>query len=410
MVNRLEWLGIRNGCLSVAMYFAAAISAGAAETVTVTEISGQKAKGTLVAWSETQVAISVDKPLEIARSKIRSITFERPAKEGLDSGPMIWLSNGDRIAARATSVKDEGLTITWSALETALPKPIPLELVTALFMELPESVDERNRLYADIDSSPPGNDIIMLINGDRTDGSFQELDSSFAKLETKSGVLQLDRSRVRAVRMNPELISAPKPLDRRAVLTLVDGSRISASSVEVVKDLIAIKSPTLGAISVSGAKVASCEFFGGLVVPITDREPSKVDFTPFLSRIWKPVRNANCLHGPLSIRGTEYPSGLGVHSRMAVSYDLKGSEAFFQSVVGIDDAANGKGSVTFAVEVDEKRVWVSEETTGRSPVVTTPMIPLKGGKTIRLIVEFGQFADSSDYANWADALFILASE
>ena len=384
--------------------------AGAAETVTVAEIDGQNAKGTLVAWSDTQVAITVDKPLEISRSKIRTITFERPAKQGIVGGPMVWLSNGDRLAARATKVKDEGLTIAWSALETALPKPIPLELVTALFMELPESAVERNRLYADIDLSPPGNDVIMLLNGDRTDGSFQELDSSFAKLETKSGVLQLDRSRVRAVRMNPELISKLKPLDRRAVLTLVDGSRISASSVEVVKDLVTVKSPTLGSISISVAKVASCEFFGGLVVPIADRDPRKVDYTPFLSRTWTLVRNANCLHGPLSIRGAEYPSGLGMHSRMAVVYELKGNEAFFQSVIGIDDAANGKGSVTFVVEVDEQRVWASEETTGRSAAVTTPLIPLKNSKTLRLIVEFGQFADTADYANWADAILILANE
>ena len=92
---------------------------------------------------------------------------------------------------------------------------------------------------------------------------------------------------------------------------------------------------------------------------------------------------------------------------MAVTYDLRGDERAFLSTIGIDDAANGAGSVIFAIDVNGRRVWTSSEITGKSPAISVPEVTLRGSKTMTLLVDFGQFADVSDYADWCDAVFLL---
>ena len=387
------------------MFFGLVAAAAAAENVTVTDLAGNKIRGTISSWSDQRMVIATESAQEIAREKIRSVLFERPNKKALTSGSLVWLSNGDRIAARATSTKSEKLNVSWSLFGDT--NPIPLERVTAVLFEIPENATERNRLFADIQTTPPGSDLVMLSNGDRTNGNFQQLDSSFVSLEGTSGVLRLDRSRVRVIRMNPELTTSMKTPGRRTIVTLIDGSRITATAIDLNNETLKLNSIGLGAVTLSISSVVSCEFLGNRVVPIGDREPNKIEFTPYLSNAWTLVRNANCLHGPLTLRGSEFATGVGMHSQMSATYELKGNEIAFQSVVGIDDAANGNGSVIFAVEVDGNRVWTSEEITGKSAAVTIPSIPLKGNKRIKLIVEFGQYADVADYANWCDAIFVL---
>ena len=227
------------------------------------------------------------------------------------------------------------------------------------------------------------------------------------ELDVAKRSLKLDRSRVRAIRLNPELTNAKRTAGHRAVLSLIDGSKLTATGSELTGDEMMLKSPGLGKLKLPVAAVMSCQFFGACVIPITDYEPTNVEFTPFLSSKWALVRDENVLHGPLKLRGTEYSTGLGTHSRMSVTYQLRGDEREFQSIVGIDDAANGKGSVTFAVELDGRRVWTSPELTGKSPATTVPEIKLRGVQRLTLIVEFGQFADVADYADWCDAVLIL---
>ena len=168
-----------------------------------------------------------------------------------------------------------------------------------------------------------------------------------------------------------------------------------------------LKSSHLGNLSLPVASLTACHMFGDRLIPISDYEPLEIKFTPYLSRQWEPVRNANALHGMLTLQGMEFVTGLGMHSRMSVTYELRGNEREFRALVGIDDVANGMGSVTFVVELDGRRLWSSPEMTGKSSAKSTGPLSLQGGKKLTLIVEFGEFADVSDYANWCDAFLIL---
>jgi hypothetical protein len=110
--------------------------------------------------------------------------------------------------------------------------------------------------------------------------------------------------------------------------------------------------------------------------------------------------------GPLAVRGTEYPKGLGTRSQSELAFDLQGGFRRFQSLAAIDDSALGGGSARFVVEVDGRRVFASDAVTGTSPPLAIGPFDVAGRNRLLLKVEFGELADVNDRAAWCDALLI----
>lgn len=110
---------------------------------------------------------------------------------------------------------------------------------------------------------------------------------------------------------------------------------------------------------------------------------------------------------PLSIAGTRYEKGMGVHASSELVYALDPGYHRFVAVVGIDDGKRDdpRASVVFEVYADEKRI-------ARSPVMRPAAwwsidatIP-GGSKRIRLIVTDAGDGIASDHADWAEAGFV----
>lgn len=376
------------------------------ETVIVTDLSGTTHSGVLRTWTANSLSLESVTPHEFSRTDLKSVVIDRPNARVPLYEPAIWLTNGDRISARAVSVTEDSLTISWPLLGKLASVQIPLEQVMAIVLEWPADAEERLGFIADIETMPPGNDLAMLSNGDRSSGEFQGLDAAHVALKTGANVLKLDRSRVRAVRLNPELTVAKRPDERRAILRLTDGSRVTAKLVELNEDSLIIHTDALGKVSFPLGSMQVCHLFSERLIPLSDYESARVEFTPYLSTVWPLIRNANVRRGPLMLRGVPSETGLGMHSRMKVTYSLKGHERTLSGLVGIDDLTNGRGSATFAIDVDGRRAWTSQELTGTSPAAAISGVTLSGSKELSLIVEFGQLADVLDYADWCDLLII----
>ncbi|SEN75239.1 NPCBM/NEW2 domain-containing protein [Actinacidiphila rubida] len=105
---------------------------------------------------------------------------------------------------------------------------------------------------------------------------------------------------------------------------------------------------------------------------------------------------------PITLGGTVYAKGLGVHAPSTVSYFLDGKCSSITATVGVDDEKNGKGSVEFLVSADGKQV-------ADSGVLTNPMggkplhADVTGAQNVQLIVTDGGDGNDSDHADWADA-------
>ncbi|WP_329225296.1 beta-galactosidase [Streptomyces canus] len=110
--------------------------------------------------------------------------------------------------------------------------------------------------------------------------------------------------------------------------------------------------------------------------------------------------------GPLSIGGTTYAKGLGVHANSQVRVYLGGGCTRFTATAGVDDEVGDGGSVSFQVIAD-----------GRSLTATPVVRGSDGGTGIDVDVTDARWLDllvdgagdvSSDHADWADAKLTCA--
>ncbi|WP_377268239.1 NPCBM/NEW2 domain-containing protein [Peterkaempfera sp. SMS 1(5)a] len=105
---------------------------------------------------------------------------------------------------------------------------------------------------------------------------------------------------------------------------------------------------------------------------------------------------------PITLGGTAYTKGLGVHAPSAVEYYLGGHCSTVTATVGVDDEKSGKGSVDFQIQADGKQVADSGVLTnamGGQPITAD----VTGSQTVQLIVTDGGDGNDSDHADWADA-------
>ncbi|MET9217478.1 NPCBM/NEW2 domain-containing protein [Streptomyces sp. NPDC003300] len=110
---------------------------------------------------------------------------------------------------------------------------------------------------------------------------------------------------------------------------------------------------------------------------------------------------------PITLGGTVYAKGLGVHAPSDIAYYLGGVCSTVTATVGVDDEKNGKGTVRFTVVADGTTV-------ADSGVVTNAMggkaltADVTGAQNVRLVVDDGGDGNDSDHADWADAKLICS--
>ena len=107
--------------------------------------------------------------------------------------------------------------------------------------------------------------------------------------------------------------------------------------------------------------------------------------------------------GPISLRGTTFPRGLGVHADGDVELYLAGGCDRFTATVGVDDETHGGGSVAFRVLLDGKSVASTPVLTGTAAPVTVD-VPVSGGQALDLVVDDGGDGNGLDHADWAGAV------
>ena len=102
----------------------------------------------------------------------------------------------------------------------------------------------------------------------------------------------------------------------------------------------------------------------------------------------------------LTLDGTTYPKGLGVHSRSEVAYSVSCSR--FRASVGLDDEVGLSGSVVFQVYADANKVFDSGVMTGATATQAVD-VSIAGVSQLRLVVTNGGDNAAFDHADWADA-------
>jgi hypothetical protein len=103
--------------------------------------------------------------------------------------------------------------------------------------------------------------------------------------------------------------------------------------------------------------------------------------------------NRSMRETPLSIGGTKFERGVGTHANSTLWLNLNGGCEKFTATVGLDDAANGNGTVVFRILGDGKKLFESEVMKPGAPGKKVDL-SLRGVRTLLLQVADGGMASA----------------
>ncbi|MEV5203106.1 NPCBM/NEW2 domain-containing protein [Streptomyces sp. NPDC053720] len=104
---------------------------------------------------------------------------------------------------------------------------------------------------------------------------------------------------------------------------------------------------------------------------------------------------------PLTIGGTVFAKGLGVHADSAVEFYTGGACRTVTAQVGVDDEKGAEGTVAFEVWADGTKVASTGVLTNAAPARPVGA-DVSGAQVVRLVVTDGGDGVDSDHADWAD--------
>jgi lysophospholipase L1-like esterase len=114
--------------------------------------------------------------------------------------------------------------------------------------------------------------------------------------------------------------------------------------------------------------------------------------------------------GTITLNGTTYTKGLGVHAGSELRYTLNSQYSSFQSDIGIDDEVGNGGSVVFQVWDNlGNKLYDSGAMTGATATKSIN-VNVAGKSEIRLIVTDAGNGNDSDHGDWAFARLQAATQ
>ena len=126
-----------------------------------------------------------------------------------------------------------------------------------------------------------------------------------------------------------------------------------------------------------------------------------------------PQDNTSVTGNPITLNGTTYQYGLGVHAYSELQWPMYGNCWTLSATVGVDDEVpNGNANLEFQVWADGHQLWNSGYMTA-STASRSFQVSLNGYQTLGLVVTNGIFRASAsqvpmDHADWANAIITCA--
>lgn len=207
-----------------------------------------------------------------------------------------------------------------------------------------------------------------------------------------------------------------------AIVEGIDGSILTGKIGGLVAGELTLESDGAGTMKVPLAGIQKLSLSGGRFVYLSDLTPATIEEMPHLfdpkvaHRPPFAIGAARNYHtdraypgdAPLRLNGLTHRKGLGLHSWVAVSYDLKGAYSRFTAQVGIDDSVldlpgdvEERGSVIFRVLVDgvERGRWPKTGYLTGGAAGVDVRVPLDGATTLTLVVDYAGPTGPPDYAD-----------
>lgn len=118
--------------------------------------------------------------------------------------------------------------------------------------------------------------------------------------------------------------------------------------------------------------------------------------------VGRPRLARNLIGGPLKVGTQAYANGVAVHANSLLEYPINRQFSRFRAEVGVDSAADGRGSVVFEIWTDGEKRWASPVMSGLDEARSVD-IDVSGVDRLRLVLRDGGDGNRLDAGNWCDA-------
>jgi len=360
---------------------------------------------------------AADATQDVVVPKGRLVAWGRPTEAG--TGAYLVLVDGGVIAIADANTDPESIHVrTQTFGARGVPqfgeRAFPLERARGVVFRSPSSAPRRDRLFESVLAPAPGDrDRLTLVDGDELVGSLTTLAPDRIVIETSLGPAEKQTFAASTLVLNPALAAKIEPPSQRILIGFVNGTTLAATSIAMTDDLVSIVPAIIAGTpeekgrpwTAERGDVVFLQVIGGDARYLSDLEPTGYKHVPFLDRVVAYRIDRSVTGGRLRAGGRRFEKGISMPSTSRLTFPLDGKARKFQAEIAIDDDAEGAGSVTFRVFVDAEERYRSEIVRGGDPPRTID-VDIAGGKQLSLVVDFAEFGDQRDHADWLNARLV----
>ncbi len=311
-------------------------------------------------------------------------------------GVALEMVGGDRVFGRLGDDQPDSVVVEtdqWGKLAVPMDGLAGVRFSSA---EMPAYGDSLDWFRRDSDSA---DDRLLLTNGDVVRGFIAGVSREGVRLEIGDEVNTVPfRLAVAARLVHPPAQTPPGP---HAVISLVDGQRLTVLAFEWSGGKVKAKTSTGEPVEPGADRVHTIAFHGGRWEWLSAKVPSSAQHVAMLSIELKHRPDRNVLGGPLRVAGGRYERGIGVHSKSVLAYELDGAYKEFVTSFGMDDNSGRGANVKTMILVDGQQRF--ERSNVVAGVLHGPVrVDVAGAKRLELVVDFGLNGDIQDRFDWIE--------
>ncbi|MCO6047844.1 NPCBM/NEW2 domain-containing protein [Aeoliella sp. ICT_H6.2] len=314
----------------------------------------------------------------------------------------VLVSKTDWTGKVPMTIDDRTVTIATSAFGKV---NLPRDKVRCLLLAAAKEPGSAARLL-DQAATDSSDDRVWLVEGDLLAGTVVDFDGTTLHLEFSGQTLPVLASTIAAVAFAGD--ETPANLDAKYLVGLDDGSLIEAAGCTLTTEQLSVES--LGEwTSQSPKKLVFLQSLAGGVQYLSDLDAVDFRHTPYFSGEWPLARDRSLQGSPLQVAGERYAKGLAMHSAARAVYRVPAGMTTFAADIALDDSAGQSGSVVFRiyrVSADGAEQAFESEVVRSGDAPQPVQVPLDDAAAIVLVVDYADYGDQQDHANWLDARFV----
>jgi len=382
--------------------------------VHLTRIDGAEFTGELRAVHPAVVLTTAEGDVRVEWADVLRLKFavaEQHSTTAASGGMRFVLADGSSFAGRLRGDRDERLAVeapvgllsfpatALRAIVASSPTPAALERIEPLAAawNLPNAATRSTT-----ESAAESQDAVVLVREERVAvlrGRAQRVTGDLVQFRWNDRDIDLPWPRIQALFLTTERTAA------ECLVQTDDGDRYAGHVQGGTGDSLTIATAALGELTFAWERLERIDCRGNRIVFLSDVEPERYDFEPFLEQRWDFVRDRTFSGRPIRLGGRTFDKGLCMHSRARLRYRIEPGFVQFAAAAGVLDEMGERGDVDLRVFGDDRLLWEATGVHG-GEAPRSVLIDLAGVTTLTLEADFGGDLDLSDQACWAFARLI----